>query len=251
MNSVIRLQDVSFRYGDLPVLEDVSLSIREGEFLGVVGPNAGGKSTLLRLILGLLTPQQGSIEVLGERPAAASHRLGYVAQHPSFARDFPIEVQKVVELGLVGRRDGRGPLSCLLPSRLSDSDHQRVRRAMQEVEVDRLARRQIGSLSGGQLQRVLLARALVSDPRILLLDEPTANVDQRAESEIFDLLKRLNERMTILVVSHDIAFVSGYVTRVACINRTLVCHPTTAVDGELIHRLYGEHVRMVSHDHHD
>ena len=249
MNHVIRLQDVSFSYGEMPVLEHVDLAVQEKEFMGVVGPNAGGKSTLLKLILGLLKPQRGRIEVLGDKPENTRHLLGYVSQHPSFTRDFPIDVQRVVKLGLVGRRDQRGVLGTLLPQRLSDGDRERVMQAMQEVEIAALAKRRIGCLSGGQLQRVLLARALVSDPRILLLDEPTANVDQRAESEIFDLLKRLNERMTILVVSHDIAFVSSYVTRVACINRTLLCHPTTAIDNELIHRLYGEHVSMVSHGH--
>lgn len=249
MSTVIQLKDVSFSYGEVPVLEHVDLSIQEHEFIGIVGPNAGGKSTLLKLILGLLQPQQGEVKVLGSAPKATRHQLGYVAQHPGFARDFPIEVQKVVELGLIGRRNNGGPLASLLPDRLSAVDRDHVLQAMQEVEVDRLARRQTGSLSGGQLQRVLLARALVSDPRILLLDEPTANVDQRAESEIFDLLQRLNERMTILVVSHDIAFVSSYVTRVACINRTLMCHPTAEIDADVIHKLYGDHVSMVAHGH--
>ncbi len=250
MNPVIRMEQVNFSYGEEPVLEAVDLSIFEREFLGIVGPNAGGKSTLLKLILGLLEPDSGRIEVLGTTPKAARHQLGYVAQHPGFARDFPITVQQVVELGLVGRRPGRSPLATLLPMRVTPDDRARVQQALEEVEATGLAHRQIGSLSGGQLQRVLLARALVANPRILLLDEPTANVDQRAESEIFDLLKQLNERMTILVVSHDIAFVSSYVTRVACINRTLVCHPTADIDAELIHELYGDKVRMVAHQHH-
>ena len=249
MSPVIELRDVSFNYREAPVLEHIDLSVDEREFLGIVGPNAGGKSTLLKLILGLLRPRQGEIRVLGGTPAETRHQLGYVAQHPGFARDFPISVRQVVELGLLGRGPRGGRLAALLPARPGADERARVRQAMREVEVDGLAERQIGSLSGGQLQRVLLARALVARPRILLLDEPTANVDQRAESEIFDLLRRLNERMTILVVSHDIAFVSSYVSRVACVNRTLICHPTAAIDAGLIQELYGEHVRMVAHDH--
>ena len=136
-----------------------------------------------------------------------------------------------------------------MPGVYSKADRQAAHGALEEVEAADLADRQIGSLSGGQLQRVLLARALVSEPSVLILDEPTANIDLRLESDIFDLLKRLNARMTILVVSHDVGYISSYVTRVACVNRTLVCHRTDAIDGEVIQELYGEPVRMVAHRH--
>ena len=246
---VIEVQGVSFSYGAAPVLQDVELQVNGGEFLGIVGPNAGGKSTLLKLILGLLPPQRGRIRVLGRPPRHASHLLGYVSQYPSFPRDFPITVEQVVLLGRLGNPHGRGWLGALLPGRFGRGDHRAAARALAEVEADDLAGRQIGSLSGGQLQRVLLARALVSEPQVLILDEPTANIDQRLEGDIFDLLKRLNRRMAILVVSHDIGFVSAYVSRVACINRTLVCHHTDAIDGQVIQELYGEQVRMVAHHH--
>jgi zinc transport system ATP-binding protein len=173
--------------------------------------------------------------------------IGYVPQHPSFPRDFPISVEQVVQLGRLGTPSTQHRRH--LPGRLSRSDRQATLQALQEVEAADIAKRQIGRLSGGQLQRVLLARALVSDPQILILDEPTANIDQRLESEIFDLLKQLNQRMTILVVSHDVAFISSYVERVACVNRTLVCHRTDAIDGQVIKDLYGDHVRMVAHAH--
>ncbi|MDZ7751913.1 MAG: metal ABC transporter ATP-binding protein [Gammaproteobacteria bacterium] len=238
---IIELRDVGFSYGAAPVLEGVDLTVDEGEFLGIVGPNAGGKSTLLKLILGLLEPQRGDIRVLGHPPRDASRHLGYVAQYPGFSRDFPITVEQTVLMGRLGSGGWLG--------RYRPADRAAAWQAMVEVEADDLARRQIGSLSGGQLQRALLARALVSAPRVLILDEPTANIDQRLESDIFDLLGRLNERMTILVVSHDIAFISSYVRRVACINRTLVCHRTEAVDGEIIQDLYGDQVRMVQHHH--
>lgn len=253
MSRVIDIHGVNFSYGSVPTLTGIDLEVADGEFLGIVGPNAGGKSTLLKLILGLQKPQSGSIKVLGQAPHLASRLLGYVPQYPSFPRDFPISVEQVVQLGRLGiDRNGRqseGKWHALRPRRLSSGDREAVQRSLEEVEASDIAKRQIGSLSGGQLQRVLLARALVSDPRILILDEPTANIDQRMESEIFDLLKSLNDRMTILVVSHDVAFISRYVSRVACINRTLICHSTDNIDGKVIQDLYGEHVRMIAHSH--
>lgn len=247
--ALIEVSGVSYSYGAAPVLEDIDLRVDDGEFVGIVGPNAGGKSTLLKLMLGLLDPATGRVRVLGRTPGEASNRIGYVAQHPSFPRDFPISVEQAVLLGRLGT-GGRGRwFDALRPGGYSSADREAARRALIEVEAHSLADRQIGSLSGGQLQRVLLARALVTEPRALLLDEPTANIDQRLESDIFDLLKQLNERMAILVVSHDIAFISSYVTRVACVNRTLVCHNTDSIDGNVIQQLYGEDVRMVAHHH--
>lgn len=246
--TVIDLQDVTFTYGLAPVLERVSLQVEAGEFLGIVGPNAGGKSTLLKLILGLLEPQSGRIRVLEHHPKKARRRIGYVSQYPSFPRDFPISVEQAVLLGRIGCAQRRW-LGGFWPGGYSRTDRQAAHAALVEVEAGDLAARQIGSLSGGQLQRVLLARALACEPRILILDEPTANIDLRLESDIFDLLKRLRRRMTILVVSHDVGFISSYVTRVACVSRTLVCHHTDAVDGQVIQDLYGESVRMVAHRH--
>jgi zinc transport system ATP-binding protein len=248
VNPVINVQAVDFAYDALPILSHIDLQVDDGEFLGIVGPNAGGKSTLLKLILGLLQPQAGRIRVLDRRPASASRQIGYVPQYPSFPRDFPISVEQVVLLGRLGS-GRRSLLDALRPGRVTRKDREAARSALAEVEAEDIATRQIGGLSGGQLQRVLLARALVGEPRILILDEPTANIDQRVENEIFDLLKQLNRRMTILVVSHDIAFISQYVSRVACINRTLVCHRTDAVDGQVIQDLYGEQVRMIAHGH--
>jgi zinc transport system ATP-binding protein len=249
LNPVIDIQDLNFSYCGVPTLSGINLQVAEGEFLGIVGPNAGGKSTLLKLILGLLQPQSGSLRVLNRSPNSISRLLGYVPQYPSFPRDFPITVEQVTQLGRLGQGQGDSRLQMLWPGRVSSADRTAVRRALAEVEAGNIAKRQISSLSGGQLQRVLLARALVGEPRILILDEPTANIDQRLESEIFDLLKAINARMTILVVSHDVAFISRYVSRVACVNRTLICHGTEAVDGTVMQELYGENVRMIVHGH--
>ncbi len=241
MSNVIEIDDVSFAYAGVPVLEHISLEIPEQQFLGIVGPNAGGKSTLLKIILGLLKPQRGSIKVLGKSPKKARPDLGYVPQYPAFARDFPVTVEQVVLMGRLGQ--GR------IIGGYSRKDKAVCQRVMQETEVINLSQRRIDRLSGGQLQRVLVARALACEPRILLLDEPTANIDMRVENELFDLLKILNKRMTILVVSHDIAFISGYVQRVACLNRTLICHHTENIDGQVIQDLYDGDVRMVAHKH--
>ena len=244
-STMIATEHLGFAYGDVLVLEDVSLTVASGEFLGLVGPNAGGKSTLLKLILGLLKPQQGQVRVLGLAPKRTRHRIGYVPQYPAFPRDFPIQVLDVVLMGRLGLGAG---LSAGVGG-WRRSDRESARRTLEDVEAADLAAQPIGSLSGGQLQRVLLARALVGEPEVLILDEPTANIDQRLEGEIFELLARLNERLTIIVVSHDIGFISSYVSRVACLNRTLICHRTEAVDGDLIKDLYGEPVRMIHHAH--
>lgn len=237
--SVIILQDVSFSYGGPIVLEHVNLSVREGEFLGLVGPNGGGKSTLLKIVLGLLEPGAGRVTVLGQRPVEARQAIGYVPQFATFPRHFPVSVEDTVLLGRLGRT------RAILGYRKADKDV--ARRAMAETGIINLRTRAIAALSGGQVQRVLISRALASEPEIMILDEPTSNIDMRAETDIFDLLKILNARMTIVVVSHDIGFISQYVSRIACLNRTLLCHTSSPITGEVIQQLYGAPVRMIRH----
>lgn len=241
-DNVIDLEDVWYRYdGGPPVLEGITLRIPDKEFIGVVGPNAGGKSTLMKIILGLYHPYRGRVRVLGDSPARARRRIGYVPQYPSFSREFPTDVMHAVLMGRLGLSRGFGGYSA--------ADRARARKAMAETEIESLAGRQINTLSGGQLQRVLVARALVCEPRILLLDEPTSNIDQRLETDIFEFLREFNRRMTIVVVSHDIGFISRYVDRVACLNKTLICHDTADIDGRTIQELYGADVQMVAHQH--
>ena len=241
-NVVIDIDRVSFNYTDVPVLRDISLQIRAAEFIGIIGPNASGKSTLLKLILGLLAPDTGTISRFnraGKKDRAG--RIGYVPQHVGFARDFPITVREAVLLGHVSAQ--------AMPFGYSRRQLAAAEQAMAALEIEALGRRQIGRLSGGQLQRVLIARALVSGPEVLILDEPTSSVDVRAEEDIYALLKQYSERMTIIIVSHDIAFISGYVDRVACLNQTLVCHDTQAINGDIIKQLYAAPVKLIDHRH--
>lgn len=242
MTASLSFQGVSFGYGEGPdVVEDVTLEVGAHELIGLIGPNGGGKSTLLKLAAGLLKPRQGTVRVFGRAPHEARDEIGYVPQFALFPRDFPVTVAQVVLLGRLG-----GGLGL----RWSAADRAAAERAIEETELGALAGRPLSALSGGELQRVLIARALAAEPHLLLLDEPTSNLDQRAEEDIFALLARLTDRMAVVLVSHDVGFVTGFVQRVACISRTLICHGTSELTGEVINELYGHPVRAVHHAHH-
>jgi len=236
----ILCEQVSFSYGDLPVLTDVSFTIHKLDAVALVGPNGGGKSTLLKLILGLLTPQSGTIQVLGLPPKQARQKIGYMPQHLQHDPSFPVSVMDVVLMGRAGS-SGLG--------RYNTEDRRISMQAMKELGVASLAGHSFNSLSGGQRQRILIARALACEPEILLLDEPTANVDPAAHLQFFEILKHLADRVTVLTVSHDLGFVSQVVNRVFCVNRQVNVHPTSELTGEVIREMYGGDVRMVRHDH--
>lgn len=242
MSAVIEFRDVSFRFAGPPVLEDVNLRVEPGEFLGVVGPNGSGKTTLLRLVLGLIEPDQGEVTVLGGPPDEARHRVGYVPQFARFRRDFPLNVEQMVLMGRLGPGIGLGGW------RRGDRDA--ARQAMADLQIEELAQRPIATLSGGQLQRALIARALTGDPEVLLLDEPTANVDFRLEERVFEQLRALTSHCTVLVVSHDVGFISRFVSRVACVNRFVETHTPADMTGATIESLYGAPVQMVHRAHH-
>lgn len=239
-NTVIRVEDLSFAYGNIPVLEDVSFSIKREDFVCIVGPNGGGKTTLLRLILGLLQPDRGSIRVLSQPPEAARRRVGYMPQRAELDSQFPMRACDVVLMGRL-RNTKLGPFR--------RADRNTVAAALDEVGMADLAKRSFSALSGGQRQRVLIARALACEPEILLLDEPTANLDPLVQDEMNDLLNRLNERLTVILVSHDVGFVAQYVKTVVCVNRTVAVHTAESVTGDSIRELYGHDVRLVQHRH--
>lgn len=237
----LEFDHVDFAFDHRAVLSGVSLRVAHGEFLALIGPNGGGKSTLVKLALGLLRPDRGEVRVLDMPPSQARPRVGYVPQFATFRRDFPISVRETVLHGRLGLRAWWRPLT--------PQDHAAAADAMAATDVQDLTSRPIASLSGGQLQRVLIARALATDPALLLLDEPTAHVDTRTEHGLFDLLARLRERMAIVIVSHDIGLVSRHVDRIACLNRTLTCHAALPLAPGVLERLYGMPVRLVDHAH--
>ena len=236
----IEINNLAFSYDTVPVLEDVNLKVKHGEFATIVGPNGGGKTTLLMLLLGILKPVQGKIAVLGSTPEKARLRVGYMPQHADLDPQFPVTVMDVVLLGRLGRRFG---------GRYSKEDRQLALKALAEVQLESMVRTAFSTLSGGQKQRALIARALCCNPEMLLLDEPTANIDPEVEENLLTILQELNQRMTILLVSHDMGFVSRVVKSVICVNRRVLIHPTSRVDGTLIKDVYGDDYCMVRHDH--
>lgn len=238
--TVIRFAGVDFGYTDEPVLIDVNLEIHHREMIGIIGPNGGGKTTLLRLILGLLKPDRGRILVFGKPPAKSSHRLGYVPQHMQFDSRFPVSVLDVVRMGLVGR-SGFGPFSRKLIRKAEE--------ALDAVDLLQYRKHPFSELSGGQRQRVLVARALATSPDMLLFDEPTANVDTSAGEKLYEIFHRLNKDMTILIVSHDIGFVNHHISSVICVNHRVHVHPTSELAGQNILDLYGNDMLLIRHDH--
>jgi zinc transport system ATP-binding protein len=236
----IQIKNLNFSYGRIPVLEQANLSISDKEFICIVGPNGGGKTTLLKLLLGLLEQQSGTVSVFGKTPLTGRKLIGYLPQHANLDSKFPVTALDVVLMGRLGKTRGFGFYT--------KTDRTAARDMLQRVGLDKLANRPLATLSGGQRQRVLIARALVSEPKMLLLDEPTSSLDDYVERELYDLLKELNKELTVVVVTHDIGFVSSYVEKVVCVNREVHIHPTSNIDENIIHSMYGEHVHAVRHD---
>ncbi len=224
---------------DQVVLENINLEVCEGDFLGLIGPNGGGKSTLLKIILGLIVPDKGEVKVLGKDPVSARKHVGYMPQKNIFDQAFPVTARDVV---LMGRYSKAG-----LFRRYSAEDRQAAADALRSVGMEGHAGTAIGSLSGGEQQRVFVARSLVSEPSLLLLDEPTAGIDAAQQREFYDLLSRLNEKMTIIMVTHDLTAVSKHVSKVACLNQKLFCHGSKELTAEDIEQAYKCPVELIAH----
>lgn len=248
--SVIRLENVSYSYGDKQVLKDINFSIERGMFMGLVGPNGGGKTTLIKIILGLIKPDKGSIYLL-DKPIETFkdwNRIGFVSQKANtFNKGFPATVFEVVAMGLTAK------IGYLRFMRKKHKE--KVLDAIEQVGLSDYAYHNIGNLSGGQQQRVFIARALVSEPKLLILDEPTVGIDYKNVERFYDLLHELNvkKNLTLLLVTHDTGAMTEHATNVACLNQTLHFHGKseeyTALSAEYLSEIYGYPVQVIVHDH--
>ncbi|MBN1261190.1 MAG: metal ABC transporter ATP-binding protein [Anaerolineae bacterium] len=221
------------------VLEDINLTVQRLDFIGLIGPNGGGKTTLLKVLLGLLPPTRGEVRIMGKPVREGRKHIGYVPQVVAFDHDFPVNVWDVARMGRLGRRG--------LFRRYSSRDDAVAEQALRQVEMWELRTRPIGELSGGQRQRVYIARALATEPDILLLDEPTASVDPKISTSIYELLQRLNDHVTIVLISHDMSAVSSYVKTVGCLNRHLFYHEDRYLTPEMLELAYQCPIDLIAH----
>ncbi len=239
---LVEVRDVTFGYGQEVVLDHVNLDIQPDDFLAVIGPNGGGKTTLLKVMLGLLRPWSGDVVWHFSSGASGGDprgRLGYVPQFSTFDKDFPLRIQDMVLMGRLGRR------SLLRP--YGREDRAAADRALERLGLRSVARAHVSEVSGGQLQRALIARALVADPAILFLDEPTASIDAESRGTLRDLLEDLNRSIPIVVVTHDVTSLASMVRRIACINRKLFYHGGPELSLEVMEEVYGCPVELVTH----
>ncbi len=235
---IIEMSDVSFAYGSRTVLENISLTIYARDVLAVIGPNGGGKSTLIKLIVGLLKPSSGQLSVFGVSPRQSRQRIGYLAQRSAANLEYPISVLDTVLISRI-------PSSAFGFGRKSDRD--KAFEKLTLVGVESLWNRPIQDLSGGERQRVFLARALMNDPDLLILDEPTNSIDSKAEFGFYELIQTLAAKMSVLMISHDISAVVRYVTNVACLNKRLVYHGGTELSVSDLEETYQCPVDMIAH----
>ena len=240
MDHILEIRQATKKFGGLTANENVTFDVDRNTIVGIVGPNGGGKSTLMRLLLGLLTPQRGKIRVFGTTPVAARPHIGYMPQYHQLDAAFPVTVFEVVLMGRM-RKGFWG--------RYAAADREAARRALEEMGIPELASRSFSELSGGQRQRVLIARALASEPELLLLDEPTANIDPGAEEQFYATLDVLRKRMTVLTVSHDLGFVNREIDLVICVNRRVTVHEAAAFSAETANEVYHHQVNLIKHDH--
>ena len=224
MNPIIKIEHLAAGYEGKEVLHDVNLTIYQDDYLGIIGPNGGGKTTLMRLILGLMNPTEGNIRYYKDGKPVKEITMGYLPQYNDLDKQFPISVYEVVLSGLNKSKS--------LLARFNKEHHQLVADTLDRMQLSDLKDRHIGALSGGQLQRVLLARAIVSKPDVVILDEPNTYIDRRFQKQMYEMLEQINKECAIIIVSHDIAEVLNNVKHIACVNHHLHYHDTADMPKE-------------------
>ncbi len=235
---IIQLRNVGFDYENTRALSDINIDIARGEFIAVIGPNGGGKTTLMRLILGLLSPTQGEVRIFGEQPGTYPTRIGYVPQHSNTSPGFPASVEQVVLMGLAqgntigGKRRG---------IRYSREERAQAEHAMRRAGVLDLHKRRLNELSGGQRQRVLIARALITRPELLILDEPLSNIDPYGRQCILETLTGLDSQTTVVMVSHDLGITANAVTGIIAVNRFALASTDAQLTPAMLDLMYGIH----------
>lgn len=239
MNAV-EIRDLNVGYNDICILKDININIEDKEFVAIIGPNGGGKTTLLKTILGLVKPSKGNIKIYGSKLENKNKSIGYVPQFSKFEKTFPIGVFDVVLMG-------RLKSNIKVFHSYSKKDIEYAQNIMNMLDIYDIKDKQIGQLSGGQLQRTLIARALCMEPKLLLLDEPTASLDEQSKINVYSILKKLNKNMTILMVTHDIGFVFSYINKIACLNQKLFYHGEPELDKNVMDKVYGCPVDAIAH----
>ena len=224
MTPIIKIEHLCAGYDQKEVLHDVNLTIYQDDYLGIIGPNGGGKTTLMRLILGLKKPTEGTIRFYKDNKEVKEITMGYLPQYNDLDKQFPISVYEVVLSGLSKTKS--------LFARYTKAQHQQVLDTLERMQLTDLKDRHIGALSGGQLQRVLLARAIVSKPDVVILDEPNTYIDRRFQKQMYEMLEQINKECAIVIVSHDIAEVLNNVKHIACVNHHLHYHATADMPRE-------------------
>ena len=238
-NPIIQVDGLSASYDHKTVLSQVNLTVYEHDFLGVIGPNGGGKTTLIKSILGLHQPDTGKIRFFKQGKEVPEIKMGYLPQYNTIDKKFPISVYEVILSGLSKQKS--------LFRRYNDEHHESVRQMIVRMGLEGLEHRAIGELSGGQLQRTLLGRALVSNPEVAILDEPSTYIDKRFETKLYSLLEEINQERAIILVSHDIGTVLKNVKTIACVNETVHYHPHTEVPTEWLEEHFGCPIEMLGH----
>lgn len=252
-NPILEIKGVTAGYDEEIILRDINFIVEPNDFIGIIGPNGGGKTTLVKVILGLLKPMKGEVNWFN---SSLSMHVGYLPQTSDYDRQFPVTVKEVVLSGLLSVKR--------FTWRFMKSDKVRIKEVLSMMGIEHLTDKNIGELSGGQMQRVLLGRAIISEPQLLILDEPNTFVDNRFEHDLYELLKELNTKMAILMVSHDIGTITSYVKTIACVNRNLHYHKSNIITqsqleayncpiqlithGNVPHTVLGDHHHNHNHD---